>query len=253
MPKITELAAAATPLAGTEQIPLVQSAATRRVAISELTSGLASSLTAHTGNLANPHGTTAAQVGAAAVGAITSSGLTMATARLLGRTTASTGAVQEISIGTGLTLSAGSLSASVTSTPGGSSTQVQYNNAGAFAGTAGFTFDAANVALNANAFRLNAASINAQTGTGYTLFSTDNGRVVTLNNAGAITVTVPSGLGLAFSCTLIQLGTGQVTLTAGAGVTINGPGGVNKTATRYSAITLLAISENVYVLSGDAA
>jgi hypothetical protein len=45
-----------------------------------------------------------------APGAITTSGLTMATARLLGRTTASTGAVQEITIGTGLSLSAGSLS-----------------------------------------------------------------------------------------------------------------------------------------------
>jgi len=42
-------------------------------------------------------------------GAITTSGLTMATARLLGRTTASTGAVEEITVGAGLTLSAGSL------------------------------------------------------------------------------------------------------------------------------------------------
>lgn len=43
---------------------------------------------------------------------MTTSGHTMATARLLGRTSASTGAVEEISVGTGLTLSAGSLSAS---------------------------------------------------------------------------------------------------------------------------------------------
>lgn len=43
-------------------------------------------------------------------GSITSSGYTMATARLLGRTTASTGAIEEISVGTGLTFSAGSLS-----------------------------------------------------------------------------------------------------------------------------------------------
>ncbi len=42
-------------------------------------------------------------------GAYTTSGLTMATARLLGRTTASVGAAQEISVGTGLTLSSGSL------------------------------------------------------------------------------------------------------------------------------------------------
>lgn len=39
--------------------------------------------------------------------------LTMATARLLGRTTAGTGAAEEISVGTGLTLSAGSLAADI--------------------------------------------------------------------------------------------------------------------------------------------
>ena len=45
-------------------------------------------------------------------GAATSSGLTMATDRILGRSTASTGAIEEISIGSGLSLSAGVLSAS---------------------------------------------------------------------------------------------------------------------------------------------
>lgn len=42
-------------------------------------------------------------------GAVTTSGLTMSTARLLGRTTASTGAIEEISVGAGLTLSGGSV------------------------------------------------------------------------------------------------------------------------------------------------
>lgn len=45
-----------------------------------------------------------------APGAATSSGLTMATARLVGRTTASTGALEEITVGSGLTLSSGTLS-----------------------------------------------------------------------------------------------------------------------------------------------
>ena len=53
----------------------------------------------------------ASDIGAAASGAITGSGLTMATARLLGRSTASTGAVEEISVGSGLSLSGGTLSA----------------------------------------------------------------------------------------------------------------------------------------------
>lgn len=48
----------------------------------------------------------------AAAGAVTSSGLTMTTARLLGRSTASTGAIEEITVGSGLTLSGGSLTAS---------------------------------------------------------------------------------------------------------------------------------------------
>jgi phage gp37-like protein len=49
--------------------------------------------------------------GAAASGSITTSGLTQASARILGRTTASTGAIEEIQIGSGLSLSAGELSA----------------------------------------------------------------------------------------------------------------------------------------------
>lgn len=57
---------------------------------------------------------------AAASGAIGSSGLTMATARLLGRTTAGTGAPEEISVGSGLSLSGGTL----TATGGGASSTV---------------------------------------------------------------------------------------------------------------------------------
>lgn len=45
-------------------------------------------------------------------GSITATALTMTTARLLGRTTASTGPIEEISIGSGLTMAAGVLSAS---------------------------------------------------------------------------------------------------------------------------------------------
>jgi hypothetical protein len=55
-------------------------------------------------------GTTLNVSGFATTGAITGSGLTMSTARLLGRTTASSGAVEEITVSTGLTFSATTLS-----------------------------------------------------------------------------------------------------------------------------------------------
>jgi hypothetical protein len=61
---------------------------------------------------AGNHTHTVADVtGVAASGSITTSGLTQASARILGRTSASTGAVEEITIGSGLSLSAGELSA----------------------------------------------------------------------------------------------------------------------------------------------
>lgn len=73
-----------------------------------------------------------------APGAATSSGLTMATARLLGRTTASSGALEEISIGSGLSLSAGSLSA--TGSGGGKILQVVQATLTTTANVTGSTF-----------------------------------------------------------------------------------------------------------------
>jgi len=51
---------------------------------------------------------------AAVSGAVTSSGLTMATSKLLGRSSASTGAIQEITVGSGLSLSAGQIEVNFT-------------------------------------------------------------------------------------------------------------------------------------------
>jgi hypothetical protein len=53
--------------------------------------------------------------GSLGAGSVTTSGLTMSTARMLGRTTASTGAIEEITVGSGLSLSGGSLSATAVS------------------------------------------------------------------------------------------------------------------------------------------
>ena len=82
-------------------------------------------------NLANA-ATARTNLGAAGSGAVGSSGLTMATARLLGRTTAGSGAVEEITLGSGLSFSGTTLNAS--SAPAGSSGQLQWNNGGNAAG-----------------------------------------------------------------------------------------------------------------------
>lgn len=54
---------------------------------------------------------------------------------------------------------------------------------------------------------------NNQTGTAYTIQSTDNGKVITFNNTSPIAVTLPDGLSQGFSCEIVQLGSGTITLT----------------------------------------
>src|SRR5262245_6848130 len=93
-------------------------------------------------------------------------------------------------------------------------------------------------------------TINAQTGTSYTLVSGDNGNIVTMSNAAAITLTVPSGLGAGFSCLIIQLAAGKITPTA-SGTTIVQRQSFTKTAGQYAVATIAAYAANIFVLSGD--
>jgi hypothetical protein len=93
-------------------------------------------------------------------------------------------------------------------------------------------------------------TVNAQTGTSYTLLVGDNGKIVTMSNAAAITLTVPSGLGTGFSCLIIQLGAGKVTVAA-SGTTIVQRQSFTKTAGQYAVASLVAYTANVLALSGD--
>ncbi len=113
---------------------------------------------------------------------------------------------------------------------------------------AGMTSVAA-TAVTADAHILTSTSVNAQTGTSYTLLASDNGKVVTLNNAGGITLTVPASLGAGFSCTLIQLGAGQVTVTPSS-TTVNSYGSLTKLAGQHATASLFAYAANVFNLAG---
>lgn len=69
-------------------------------------------------------------------------------------------------------------------------------------------------------------TLNTQTGTTYTVQASDAGKVVELNNAAAIAVTVPNSLPAGFNCILSQIGAGQVTVAAGSGATVHAFGGL---------------------------
>ncbi len=89
-------------------------------------------------------------------------------------------------------------------------------------------------------------SFNAQTGTTYTLVAGDLGKLVTLSNASSITLTLPPSVFAAGNEIHIQqIGTGQVTLAQGSGVTITSTGATStapKLRVRYSAATIICMT-----------
>lgn len=98
---------------------------------------------------------------------------------------------------------------------------------------------------------------NAQTGTTYTLAASDNGKIVTCSNAGAITVTLPQQssvtLPQGFYCVVRQKGAGQVTLALEGSDTLQAPNG-QATRAQYSDMFIdlpTAGSPNTWHVVGD--
>jgi len=97
--------------------------------------------------------------------------------------------------------------------------------------------------------------VNAQTGTTYAPVLTDRGKLVTLSNASAITVTLPSDATAAFATgTQIDfavIGAGMATFV-GSSSTVNGTPSL-VTRAQYSAVTAIKTAANTWLLVGDLA
>lgn len=103
-------------------------------------------------------------------------------------------------------------------------------------------------------------TLNAQTGTTYTLVLTDNGRLVTLSNASAIAVTVPLNSSVAYATGAIvniqQIGAGAVTIQGASGVTITSTGATATapvTRAQYSAASIIKTGTDSWTVIGDIA
>jgi hypothetical protein len=98
-------------------------------------------------------------------------------------------------------------------------------------------------------------TLNAQTGTTYTVVLADPGKLVTLTNAAAITVTLPSNstaIPVGGSVDFIVLGAGMVTFQGDGTSTVSGTPSLVSRA-QYSAATAIKISTNGWVVVGDLA
>ncbi len=100
-------------------------------------------------------------------------------------------------------------------------------------------------------------SLNAQTGTTYTAVAADSGKLVTLTNASAITLTLPPSVySVGEQINFVQLGAGQVTFAQGAGVTIVSAGATAsapKIGKQYAAATAVCTASNTFLVIGAVA
>ena len=98
-------------------------------------------------------------------------------------------------------------------------------------------------------------AINAQTGTTYTTVLADDGKLITCSNAAAISVTIPPNSAVAYGIgtqlNFAQLSTGQVTLVAGAGVTLNSAGTKLKLGAQYAVATCVKTDTNTWFVVGN--
>ena len=106
---------------------------------------------------------------------------------------------------------------------------------------------------------LAALQLNAQTGTTYTLVLGDAAKTITLTNASAITLSVPTNASVAFAVgtqiLLYQGGAGQVTVSAVTpGTTsIRSNGSKTKINGQYGVTCLMKLATDEWVLFGNTA
>jgi len=97
-------------------------------------------------------------------------------------------------------------------------------------------------------------SVNAQTGTTYTLVLGDAFKTVTMDNASANTLTIPTNASVAFSTgdriDVWMKGAGVTTITGDTGVTVNGVSAGSGDLAQYGACSLLKVGTDTWLAGG---
>lgn len=81
----------------------------------------------------------------------------------------------------------------------------------------------------------------------YNLSANDNGKLIQSTSSAAITITIPTGLPTGFNCTVVQMGTGQITFSG----TYFNRANFTKSASQYSVVSILHLGSNNVVVAGE--
>lgn len=112
------------------------------------------------------------------------------------------------------------------------------------------------VTINVSDSNFSLIQTNRQTAN-YTLVLTDVDKLIELNSASAISVTVPPNSSVAFPIGTViliaQYGAGTASVVAGSGVTIRSAGGALSLSSQYAGASLIKIATNEWYLNGSIA
>ena len=89
-----------------------------------------------------------------------------------------------------------------------------------------------------------------ESGTSRTLTAADNAKIIYCTSSSAVTITCATGLGVGFNCTIIQGGTGKVTVAAGA-ATLVSYSSLFSTMGQYAVISLVSPVADTFVAAGN--
>ena len=89
-----------------------------------------------------------------------------------------------------------------------------------------------------------------EAGTSRTLSATDNAKIIYCTSSSAVTITCATGLDVGFNCTIIQGGTGKVTVAAGA-ATLVSYSSLFSTIGQYAVISLVSPVSGTFVAAGN--
>jgi hypothetical protein len=110
-------------------------------------------------------------------------------------------------------------------------------------------------AANMNIIANSLIAVAAQTGTAYTIGTADVGKLITLSNVAAQTITIPANSSVAFAIgdqvNFMNLSTGTATFSAGGTAVIRSAGSKLKLADQYAVCTVLKIDTDAWVMLGN--
>lgn len=89
-----------------------------------------------------------------------------------------------------------------------------------------------------------------EAGTSRTLTAADNAKIIYCTSSSAVTITCATGLDVGFNCTIIQGGTGKVTVAAGA-ATLVSYSSLFSTMGQYAVISLVSPVSGTFVAAGN--